>query len=74
MALSSPTALSAQWACPRRHSLQGALSEKDESLREVQTVVNRFAPQTGQVADVDKHTRVHPLIIGEQATCRSYRD
>jgi len=33
----------------------GALSEKDESPREVQTVVNRFAPQTGQVADVDKH-------------------
>jgi len=31
------------------------LSEKDESPREVQTVVNRFAPQTGQVADVDKH-------------------
>lgn len=32
-----------------------ALVEKEESTRELQTVANRFAPQTGQVADVDKH-------------------
>lgn len=29
--------------------------EKGDPARELQTVVNRFAPQTGQVADVDKH-------------------
>ena len=29
--------------------------DKDDSLAEIKTVVDRFAPQTGQVADVDKH-------------------
>ena len=33
----------------------GAMVEKSDPAKEVQTVVNRFAPQTGQVADVDKH-------------------
>ncbi|KAI4247469.1 MAG: hypothetical protein L6R40_001417 [Gallowayella cf. fulva] len=28
---------------------------KDDSLEKILTVVDRFAPQTGQVADVDKH-------------------
>ncbi|MCJ1262248.1 hypothetical protein MMC22_002118 [Lobaria immixta] len=32
-----------------------ALIEKDDSIQDMKTVVDRFAPQTGQVADVDKH-------------------
>lgn len=32
-----------------------ALIEKDDTVQEIRTVVDRFAPQTGQVADVDKH-------------------
>ena len=32
-----------------------ALTEKDDTPQEIKTVVDRFAPQTGQVADVDKH-------------------
>lgn len=32
-----------------------ALNEKDDSTQEIKTVVDRFAPQTGQIADVDKH-------------------
>ena len=32
-----------------------ALTDKDDTVADVKTVVNRFAPQTGQVADVDKH-------------------
>ena len=32
-----------------------ALVDKDDTAADVKTVVNRFAPQTGQVADVDKH-------------------
>lgn len=32
-----------------------ALIEKDDTVQEIMTVVDRFAPQTGQVADVDKH-------------------
>lgn len=32
-----------------------ALTEKDDSMQEIKTVVDRFAPQTGQIADVDKH-------------------
>lgn len=32
-----------------------ALIEKDDTTQEIKTVVDRFAPQTGQVADVDKH-------------------
>lgn len=32
-----------------------ALIEKDDTVQEIKTVVDRFAPQTGQVADVDKH-------------------
>lgn len=32
-----------------------ALVDKDDTMAVVKTVVNRFAPQTGQVADVDKH-------------------
>ena len=31
------------------------LLEKEDSLDKILTVVDRFAPQTGQVADVDKH-------------------
>ena len=32
-----------------------ALNEKDDSTQEIKTVADRFAPQTGQIADVDKH-------------------
>lgn len=32
-----------------------ALIEKDDTIQEIKTVVDRFAPQTGQVADVNKH-------------------
>ena len=32
-----------------------ALVEKEDTVQEIKTVVDRFAPQTGQVADVDKH-------------------
>ena len=32
-----------------------ALLENDDALADIDAVVNRFAPQTGQVADVDKH-------------------
>lgn len=31
------------------------LKEKDETSQDIKTVVDRFAPQTGQVANVDKH-------------------
>lgn len=31
------------------------LFENDDAVADVDTVINRFAPQTGQVADVDKH-------------------
>ena len=33
----------------------GRPTEQDEVAREIEKVVNRFAPQTGQIADVDKH-------------------
>ncbi|KAL8821225.1 MAG: hypothetical protein Q9223_000691 [Gallowayella weberi] len=36
-------------------SLGGDLLDKEDSLDKILTVVDRFAPQTGQVADVDKH-------------------
>lgn len=32
-----------------------ALIDEDDTTQEIKTVVDRFAPQTGQVADVDKH-------------------
>lgn len=32
-----------------------SLTEKDDVFPEIKTVVDRFAPQTGQVANVDKH-------------------
>lgn len=32
-----------------------ALTEKDDTASEIKTVIDRFAPQTGQVADVNKH-------------------
>lgn len=31
------------------------LKDKDATTQDIKTVVDRFAPQTGQVADVDKH-------------------
>ena len=31
------------------------LKDKDAITQDIKTVVDRFAPQTGQVADVDKH-------------------
>lgn len=31
------------------------LKDKDATAQDIKTVVDRFAPQTGQVADVDKH-------------------
>ena len=34
---------------------RGKPTEQDELVHEIEKVVNRFAPQTGQVADVDKH-------------------
>lgn len=33
----------------------GHLKDKDATAQDIKTVVDRFAPQTGQVADVDKH-------------------
>ncbi|KAL8808480.1 MAG: hypothetical protein Q9182_000031 [Xanthomendoza sp. 2 TL-2023] len=36
-------------------SIGGDLLDKEDSLDKILTVVDRFAPQTGQVADVDKH-------------------
>lgn len=36
-------------------SLSTALIGKNEVAADIEAVVNRFAPQTGQVADVDKH-------------------
>ena len=32
-----------------------ALTAKEDPVEQLKTVVDRFAPQTGQVADVDKH-------------------
>lgn len=40
---------------PATTSLSQALIGKDEIAADLEVVVNRFAPQTGQVADVDKH-------------------
>lgn len=40
---------------PATTSLSKALIGKDEVAADLEMVVNRFAPQTGQVADVDKH-------------------
>lgn len=34
--------------------------DNEESLHKILTVVDRFAPQTGQVADVDKHMYAKP--------------
>lgn len=31
------------------------MKDKDATTQDIKTVVDRFAPQTGQVADVDKH-------------------
>ena len=39
-------------AIPQRSK---ALVAKEDTAIELEAVVNRFAPQTGQVADVDKH-------------------
>lgn len=39
------------------------LTEKDDITPEIKTVVDRFAPQTGQVADVDKHMWAPLLMI-----------
>ncbi|KAL8683517.1 MAG: hypothetical protein Q9186_000557 [Xanthomendoza sp. 1 TL-2023] len=36
-------------------SIGGDLLDREDSLDKILTVVDRFAPQTGQVADVDKH-------------------
>ena len=36
-------------------SLSKVLTGKDEAAADIEAVVNRFAVQTGQVADVDKH-------------------
>lgn len=40
---------------PIATSLSKALIGIDEVAADLEAVVNRFAPQTGQVADVDKH-------------------
>ncbi|KAI9701878.1 MAG: hypothetical protein M1836_001222 [Candelina mexicana] len=40
---------------PGSSQAASALVERDENAQEIQAVVNRFAPQTGQVADVNKH-------------------
>ena len=37
--------------------------EKDDVVADIEAVVNRFAPQTGQVADVDKHMYVKPMSL-----------
>ncbi len=37
-----------------------SLLDKDDSLGRIVTVVDRFAPQTGQVADVDQHMYAIP--------------
>ena len=42
--------------------LSKALVGKDDMLADIDAVVNRFAPQTGQVADVDRHMYVNPTL------------
>lgn len=37
-----------------------SLLDKDDTLDKITTVVDRFAPQTGQVADVDQHMYAMP--------------
>jgi hypothetical protein len=37
-----------------------SLLDKDEAMDKIVTVVDRFAPQTGQVADVDQHMYAIP--------------
>ncbi|KAL8672417.1 MAG: hypothetical protein Q9168_003124 [Polycauliona sp. 1 TL-2023] len=41
---------------------EDAILDKDASLDKILTVVDRFAPQTGQVADVDKHMYAKPKV------------
>ena len=48
----APTTLQSGSALPQ-HSK--ALVAKEDTAAELEVVVNRFAPQTGQVADADKH-------------------
>ena len=47
---------------PAMHQLSKALVGKDDMLADIDAVVNRFAPQTGQVADVDRHMYVNPTL------------
>ena len=44
-----------QTAGPHSSQAPGTIISKDESPEELAAVANRFAPQTGQVADVNKH-------------------
>ena len=36
-------------------AISNELESRDGTLEDIATIVNRFAPQTGQVADVDQH-------------------
>ena len=40
-----------------------SLLDEDETLNRIITVVDRFAPQTGQVADVDQHMYATPHFL-----------
>ena len=42
---------------PRENASDGSheVDQRDETLEDIAIMVNRFAPQTGQVADVDEH-------------------
>lgn len=40
-----------------------SLLDKDDTLDKITTVVDRFAPQTGQVADVDQHMYAMPPFL-----------
>lgn len=45
--------------------------ENEDSFGKILTVVDRFAPQTGQVADVDKHMYAAPKSSMALSECRS---
>ena len=43
--------------------LNNAILESDDAVADADKVISRFAPQTGQVADVDKHMYVLPAAL-----------
>lgn len=42
-------------ATPAMPENSDALTEKDDTTADIKSIIDRFAPQMGQVADVDKH-------------------